>query len=342
MLLLTSTSDKIQVITGSALAISVHASYVDNASGTITPGRTNTAISTAATTDVVASPAASTQRNVKYLSIRNKDATSSQVVTVQHTDGTTVVELFKCTLLAGEELLFNDGPGFMVYDATGAQKLGQRLGRWLRRTILTSASANHTTGPETTTMMVRGVGGGGGGGGCSSVAAAAAAAGGGGGGSYAEKVFSVSPNTAYAYTCGAAGAGLSGLAGGNGASSTFIVGATTVTAPGGTGGPQGVAVTTLSVYPGGAGGTVPTNGDVNAGGDTGQSGVIVVVATPLGASGNGGFSQFGAGGASRSTVGNGNNAIGFGAGGGGSMTGASAVRTGGNGAAGMWVVDEYA
>ena len=70
MLLLTSVSDLIQVITGSAGAIAVHASWVDNATGTITPGRTNTAsITGALTTTVVAAPAASTQRNVKFMSI---------------------------------------------------------------------------------------------------------------------------------------------------------------------------------------------------------------------------------------------------------------------------------
>ena len=48
MLLLTSTSDIIRVVTGSAVStITVSASYVDNASGTITPGRTITNITTA-------------------------------------------------------------------------------------------------------------------------------------------------------------------------------------------------------------------------------------------------------------------------------------------------------
>jgi hypothetical protein len=43
MLLLTSTSGLVQVITDSASTINVHVSYMDNASGTITPLRTNTA-----------------------------------------------------------------------------------------------------------------------------------------------------------------------------------------------------------------------------------------------------------------------------------------------------------
>lgn len=66
MLLLTSTSDKIQVVTSASGDIDVHATWLDSASGTVTPGRTNTvAIATATTTDVVAAPAASTYRNVQ-------------------------------------------------------------------------------------------------------------------------------------------------------------------------------------------------------------------------------------------------------------------------------------
>ena len=63
MLLLTSTSDLVQIVTGSSASVEVHADWMDNASGTITPGRTNTAaITGAATTTVVASPGVSTQR----------------------------------------------------------------------------------------------------------------------------------------------------------------------------------------------------------------------------------------------------------------------------------------
>lgn len=123
MLLLTSTSDKVQVITGSSGTIKVHASYVDNASGTITPTRTNTAsISTNTTTDVVAAPASSTQRNVKHLSVRNTHASVTNAITVQHTDGTTVEELWVGTLLAGESVVFDQYGGWTMYAANGNPK----------------------------------------------------------------------------------------------------------------------------------------------------------------------------------------------------------------------------
>lgn len=105
MLLLTSTSDIIRIVTGAAADVDVHASWVDNNAGTITPGRTNTApIVTATTTTVVAAPAASTQRNVKGVMIHNTSSTVSTTVLVQHFDGTNSVDLVNCTLLPDEHL----------------------------------------------------------------------------------------------------------------------------------------------------------------------------------------------------------------------------------------------
>lgn len=102
MILLTTTSDAIQVITGAAVVNTVvHSSWVDNASGIITPGRLNSVIATAATTSVVPSPAASTVRNLKFLTVRNTNAATSQTVTIQHTDGTNVVPLWFGVLPAG-------------------------------------------------------------------------------------------------------------------------------------------------------------------------------------------------------------------------------------------------
>lgn len=118
MLLLTSTSDLVRIVTGSAVTVDVQASWIDFNTTTQTPGRTNTLITTATTTTVVASPAASTQRNVKRLTVRNKSGSSCDI-TVLHTDGTTIVELFKATLLTKETLTF-DEEGFRVFDTNGA------------------------------------------------------------------------------------------------------------------------------------------------------------------------------------------------------------------------------
>ena len=117
MILLTATTDIIEIVTSAAVTLDVHASYVDHASGTITPGRQNTAISTATTTTVVSSPGASTQRNVKTLNIRNRAASASVDVTVVFDQNTTNYELYKVSLRGGETLEYIEGVGFFV--ATG-------------------------------------------------------------------------------------------------------------------------------------------------------------------------------------------------------------------------------
>ena len=122
MLILGSTSDVLRVVTGSAAQIEVHASWVDLNGTTVTPGRTNTPhITTATTTTIVASPAASTVRNVKHLNITNDHASASCVVTVEHTDGTTVIELIAFTLLPGENMILNEEGRWAHRDAQGAE-----------------------------------------------------------------------------------------------------------------------------------------------------------------------------------------------------------------------------
>lgn len=123
MLLLTSTSDVIRVVTSAAGAVDVHASYIDHNAGTFTPGRTNTAsITTATTTTVVGSPGASTQRNVKHLTVFNEHASVSQTITVEHFDGTTAETLWKGTLAAGEHVVLDAEGRWTPYTANGTPK----------------------------------------------------------------------------------------------------------------------------------------------------------------------------------------------------------------------------
>lgn len=128
MLLLASTSDKIRLTTGSALNIDVHASWVDKNGSTITPGNKNTPISTATTTDIVAAPASSTYRTVKTITVRNRDSTTSNAVTVIHTDGTNAMEMTKVTLPAGFTLHYHESAGFWVTDANGANVFVEQTG----------------------------------------------------------------------------------------------------------------------------------------------------------------------------------------------------------------------
>jgi hypothetical protein len=124
MFILSSVSDLVQLVTSAAVTVDVHASWVDWNGTAATPDRTNTAITTATTTTVVGSPASSVQRTVKLLTVKNKHASSSVGVTLQHTDGTTAVQMPKVTLLAGEMLVLNEVGTLFVYDVNGAVKAG--------------------------------------------------------------------------------------------------------------------------------------------------------------------------------------------------------------------------
>lgn len=136
MLLLTSTSDLVQITTGTATStIEVHASYVDISGTTITPLRTNTRITTASTTTIVGSPAASTQRNVKGLYITNNSAGTSCNVSVNHTDGTNNIELMQFVLLPGENIGYREDGSWVHRDQNGAEYPAAGLGNYAGRSI---------------------------------------------------------------------------------------------------------------------------------------------------------------------------------------------------------------
>lgn len=139
MLLLTATTDKLQLVTSAAVTVDVHASVMDHTLSTdnVEGAKQNTAITTATTTDIVAAPAAGTTRNVKGLLIRNKHATTSVDVTVVFDQNGTDFELHKTTLRAGECLEFVEGVGFFVL-TVAANAL-------LRTNKLTADQTNSTT-----------------------------------------------------------------------------------------------------------------------------------------------------------------------------------------------------
>ena len=135
MIILSSTSDVIRIVTSHSALVEVHASYVDLNGTTVTPGRTNTIINTAATTTVVAAPGASTVRNLKHLNVTNDHASQSCIVTVEHSDGTTIIELMSFTLLPGENMIFNEEGRWAHRDAQGAEYPPAGLGAYTGNSI---------------------------------------------------------------------------------------------------------------------------------------------------------------------------------------------------------------
>lgn len=203
------------------------------------------------------------------------------------------------------------------------------------------AGTTHTTGTGTTLIEVELVGGGGGGGACDGIVSTVTCCSGGGAGGYGKKLFVVTPNTAYTFALGAAGAG--GIAGNNpgtaGGDTTFTVGSVTVTAKGGGGGLGSLGAATTLVQRGGAGGVAGTGGDINAAGMPGEvcirQGTVFVIGTC------GGSTLWGKGGIAITAAAVGSAAIGNGAGGGGATSANATNRAGGAGTIGMVLVTEY-
>jgi hypothetical protein len=174
MIYLASTSDKLQVVTSSANPVHVHATFMDLSGTTVTPGRADTSIAAATTTDVVASPGASTTRKIKFLSLFNDHATAAQDIVIRHTDGTTVVDLWAGSVPAQTGVTFDEKCGWRVaspFPSADIQTFDFPGGTW-----------NKPTGQRTGLTLIRLWGAGGGGAGGASLATAAVAKGGSGGG----------------------------------------------------------------------------------------------------------------------------------------------------------------
>lgn len=163
MLLLTSTSDILRLVTGAAVTtIGVAAYYVDNASGTVTPGRTLSNITGATTTTIVGSPGVSTERNVRTVTISNNSASSSAFVQIQQFNGTISVDLFDAVLLAGETIKLDENGSWSHRDSTGAEytynvpaQANYGIAGTLAETAprMTSGNVNTTAGATGTLFM---------------------------------------------------------------------------------------------------------------------------------------------------------------------------------------------
>ena len=124
MLILKDTDSLLTIITSSGEDIDVCASFVDfDTPDTFTADSTNTLITTATTTTVVGSPTGTKKRNVTGLTARNIGV-AINTLTINNSDGTTVVTLFKVPLNAGEWLLINEAGVLFVYDTNGGVKMG--------------------------------------------------------------------------------------------------------------------------------------------------------------------------------------------------------------------------
>nr|WP_285817526.1 hypothetical protein [Escherichia coli] len=203
------------------------------------------------------------------------------------------------------------------------------VGRWVNTRVFTS-SGTYTPTPGTKRIRVTITGGGGGGGGCKAISNNETFFGAGGGAGGTVITTLILTKDSYPVTIGAGGAGgVSATNGFKGGDSSFG----SVIAPGGEGGGKSGVTNTN-----GGNGGVPSTGGINIiggnGGD-GQSGNI-------GVSGEGGTSYWGGGG--RAGAGGGVSGKAYGSGGGGAYDAgySGTSMTGGKGAAGVCIIEEFA
>lgn len=122
MIVLDTTSRKLQVqqASGSASLTAV-VYWRDVQTTTYTPGGTYTSIGSNSITDIVAAPAASTQRLIEHIQVKN-DSASAVTVTMIYYDSASY-EIFSCDLDAGGAVTYSDGDGWQVRDAVAATRV---------------------------------------------------------------------------------------------------------------------------------------------------------------------------------------------------------------------------
>ncbi|WP_227922462.1 phage tail protein [Escherichia coli] len=241
------------------------------------------------------------------------------------------------TYTANKPTGLTDGTVYVIYSShikptaadLGLSDASGYVGRLVNTRVFTS-SGTYTPTPGTKRIRVTITGGGGGGGGCKAISNNETFFGAGGGAGGTIISIMTPTQNSYPVTIGAGGAGgvsaTNGTSGGNSVFASLI-------APGGAGGGK-VGITNTN----GGNGGVPSTGDIRItggnGGD-GQSGNISV-------SGEGGTSYWGGGG--RAGAGGGVSGKAYGSGGGGAYDAgySGTSMTGGKGAAGICIIEEFA
>ncbi|EFB9379068.1 tail fiber protein [Escherichia coli] len=241
------------------------------------------------------------------------------------------------TYTANKPTGLTDGTVYVIYSShikptaadLGLSDASGYVGRWVNTRVFTS-SGTYTPTPGTKRIRVTITGGGGGGGGCKAISNNETFFGAGGGAGGTVITTLILTKDSYPVTIGAGGAGgVSATNGFKGGDSSFG----SVIAPGGEGGGKSGVTNTN-----GGNGGVPSTGGINIiggnGGD-GQSGNI-------GVSGEGGTSYWGGGG--RAGAGGGVSGKAYGSGGGGAYDAgySGTSMTGGKGAAGVCIIEEFA
>lgn len=124
MLILTTTTDNLQLVLSSAITanqLDIMACWRDITTTGFTPGKTLSNSNSTTDVNIAPAPAASTQRVIDFVSVYNKDTVNATVTIKFDANGTEFI-LIVVTLAPGERLEFVEGEGFRVIGNNGATK----------------------------------------------------------------------------------------------------------------------------------------------------------------------------------------------------------------------------
>ena len=130
MIVLQNITDSLEIVLSGAVAtnqLPFVATYVDSTTTAYSPLRTTGLTNDTTVVTIVASPAASTSRTIKTISIQNKD-TAIITVLVSYNDNGTKYVVLKVTLDIGDNLEYTETNGWKVITTDGAVKLGSTSG----------------------------------------------------------------------------------------------------------------------------------------------------------------------------------------------------------------------
>ena len=147
---LDATTETLEVTTSSAASLDYSVSYMDNASGTLTPGSSHGNIASATTTTILAAPAASTQRAVAAVTLCNVSTTTSNALTLKHDTAGTERVISRLSLAPNDCAIFDNTGGPRLTNSTGVQKLnlgtvniGGRPYTWTKSATATDTAGYH-------------------------------------------------------------------------------------------------------------------------------------------------------------------------------------------------------
>lgn len=123
MLLLTNTNEILEIVTSTSNSTHVVTSYADITSSSLTPGSTGNLLSSATTSTICYAPGASTQRQIKHISVHN-DGTTAQTIRLQKDIAGTELHITPNIALQPQEMLvYANGEGWEVIDGAGREKV---------------------------------------------------------------------------------------------------------------------------------------------------------------------------------------------------------------------------